>query len=192
MNHTHLTDDQLIAMCVDTSDAPDDAQPTGCLTCEQRRAHMAALLDEVGADATAAADAAFPPEKLARQHERIMHRVDMLGHVGRVIAFPAAPPVAATSLRPKPVRRWVAGAAAAGLLIGMVAGHLVHEMPAFGRTPEPRQAVLIRPVSAAPFGTTNAAADAELLREVETAVSSGPAGLRGIDRITPIVWSEPR
>lgn len=190
MTHTHLTDDQLIAMCVDTSDAPDAAPPTGCLACEQRRAQLEGLLDEIGANATAAADAAFPQERLARQHDRIMHRVDMLGHVGRIIAFPAAPPVRATSLRPKPVRRWVAGAAAAGLLIGMVAGHLVHEIPAFGRTPQATQALLNK--NAAQFANSNSAADAVLLREIETAVSMGPAGLRRLDQITPISWVEPR
>jgi hypothetical protein len=190
MTHTHLTDDQLIAMCVDTSDAPDDAQPSGCALCEQRRAALESMLDEVGTVATAAADAAFPTDRLARQHDRIMHRVDMVGHVGRVIAFPAPPPARVTSLRPTPVRRWIAGAAAAGLLIGMAAGHLVHEMPAFGRAPASPQASLGR--GSVQFVNSSSAADAEFLQEIETAVSSGPAGLRRLDQITPIVWSEPR
>jgi hypothetical protein len=191
MNHTHLTDDELIAMCVDTSDAPvGDSQAAVCPHCQSRRAALAGLLDEIGDVATATTDAAFPPEKLTRQQARIEQRLDMIGHVGRVIAFPAAPPPRATSMmHPKPVRRWVAGAAAAGLLIGMVAGHLVHEIPTFGPPVQGQPTTLARQGT----GTFTASqADAELLSEVEAAVRFGPAGLRRLDQITPISWSEPR
>ena len=95
-------------------------------------------------------------------------------------------------LRPTPIRRWVAGAAAAGLLIGMAAGHFVHELPAL-REPAaaPQQVVLTRsPVL--PRRAASTVSDDEFLREIEYAVSSsGPAALRRIDALTPVAWEVP-
>jgi hypothetical protein len=187
MKHTHLTDDQLIAACVDRAAPPVEA--AGCPACEQRRLEIVTLLDEVSGVAGAAADAAFPPERLVRQQTRILQRLEQQGRLGRVLAFPLGQAQRASLLRPRPVRRWVAGAAAAGLLIGMVAGHMAHEFPPFRAPVADRQATLTRP---APLSRPVAAAtisDDEFLLEIERAVgSSGPAALRRMDAMTPVAW----
>ena len=134
MKHTHLTDEQLIATCVDGT-APDGTALDGttldgtaaCGECQARLASLATLLNEVNATANATADAAFPPERLARQHARILSRLVPHRQLARIIAFPHARHTSMPS--PRPIRRWVAGAAAAGLVVGMVAGHLAHELP---------------------------------------------------------------
>ena len=56
-----------------------------------------------------------------------MERVEQVSRAGRVISFPAAfgrvtPPSAASG------SRWVAAAAAAGLVVGLLGGHLTHDL----------------------------------------------------------------
>jgi hypothetical protein len=187
MKHTHLTDDELVALCV--------PQPTlldvGCEACERRRTELAALLDEISDEATAAADAAFPPDRLARQYSRILQRLEQHGRLGRVITFPLGEAKRASLLRPRVARRWVAGAAAAGLIIGLAAGHLAHEIPALTR-PAAVQPTTFARVQSIPLGMAGTASDDEFLREVEMAVgSSGPAALRRLESLTPVAWAVP-
>ena len=129
MKHTHLTDDQLIAMCV-AGTAPSST-PGGvddCASCESRRATLDALLRDVSSAAESEADRIFTPERLARQHARILHRLGHQGQIARIIAFPHHYGHR-SSMPARPVRRWVAGAAPAAFFVGMVAGHLAHEIP---------------------------------------------------------------
>jgi hypothetical protein len=190
MKHTHLTDDQLIATCV-TGAAP--VTPLGCPTCEERRAAVAGMLDEISTSAAEEFEAAFPPERLSRQYTRILQRLEQQGRLGRVIAFPLGQARRASLLRPRPVRRWVAGAAAAGLVIGMAAGHLVHELPAFrGASTAAQQSALNRPAPLPRHAVAATVSDDEFLLEIERAVgSSGPAALRRIDAVTPVAWEVP-
>jgi hypothetical protein len=191
MKHTHLTDDQLIEMCMVRTDAP---AALDCPVCDERRAAVAVLLDEVSAAADDAFATAFPPDRVARQYTRILQRLEQQGRLGRVIAFPLSQARSASTLRPRPVRRWVAGAAAAGLVIGMAAGHLAHELPAFRRSVEPaQQAAYNRPTPPADRAVASTTiADDEFLLEIERAVgSSGPAALRRLDAVTPVAWEVP-
>ncbi len=76
----------------------------------------------------AEADAIFDAASLDTQRSRILDRLAHLGQVARVLQFPTrtrevAMPVATGS------RRWVSVAAAAGLIIGLVAGQLLHFVP---------------------------------------------------------------
>lgn len=93
-----------------------------CAECRVRFASFTAWLDETRVDAIAEADAVFTPERLASQQAQILRRIEAAERPTRVIAFPKAS-VAVT--RPSPVRRWVAAAAAAGLLIGVGLGQLM-------------------------------------------------------------------
>jgi len=203
MKHTHLTDEQLIAMCVTGSASsvePYDVEGIACSLCERRRATLAGFLDEVSESATAAAEEAFPPERLARQHARILQRVrqqcldqrrlDQQSRAGRVLAFPLAHAQRVSQLHTRPVRRWVAGAAAAGLLIGVVAGHFAHEFPVSVIVrPSAGQQVIGQQVSLPLRASSGTMSDDEFLREIEAAVgSSGPAALRRIDAVTPVAW----
>lgn len=193
MKHTHLTDDQLISTCVDRA---EPARDTGCTACNERQAEVAGLLDEIRIASADDFDRAFPPSRLARQSARILQRLEQQGRLGRVIAFPLAQSQRGSLLRPSHVRRWVAGAAAAGLLIGVAAGHLVHELPAFSRpvAASQQQAVYApRPSSLQhrPPAVTSSEDD-DFLAEIERAVGSpAPAALRRIDLVMPVTWEVP-
>jgi hypothetical protein len=191
MKHRHLTDDQLIAMCVAgtaTSATPDDVDQ--CASCESRRASLDALLREVSDAATSEADRVFTPERLARQHARILNRLEHQGQIARVIAFPHhhGP---RTSIPVKPMRRWVAGAVAAAFVVGMVAGRLAHELPGLRLAHQEPSMYAAVPTAAPQQASVSAAiSDDDFLREIEAAVSSGPEGLRRLDRVTPVAWAQ--
>jgi hypothetical protein len=94
-----------------------------CAHCRARYAELTAWLEDLSADAHAEAEEAFPPERLAAQQAAILRRLEALERPARVIAFPG-------NIRPAGAsqhftRRWVATAAAAGLVIGLAAGQLL-------------------------------------------------------------------
>ena len=110
MSDRHLSDDQLIDLCVTATAGGADASAhlAACPVCETRRLSIVDILAELDAAADVNADAAFPPEKLERQQARILQRVDQDGRPGRVISVPAyqAPD---TLLRSRPRVRWEIG-----------------------------------------------------------------------------------
>ncbi len=153
---------------------------------------IAALLAEYSAAVTAEADAAFPAERLARQQARILQRLEQEGRPGKVIAFPAGHAHEAPPLRARPGMRWIAGAAAAGLIIGVVAGHLTHDFSnrATGRAP---QIAAVRPDSGMETVTLRAVSttlsEEEFLGQLEMAIEGNrSASLQPLDELTPRVW----
>ena len=71
------------------------------------------------------ADAAFTADRLHDQRDRIMRRIERHDHPAEVVAFPhQRVPSHATAVQRMlgPARRWVAGAAAAGLAAGLFLG----------------------------------------------------------------------
>jgi hypothetical protein len=196
MTRAHLSDDRLIEICLGDPFAPlDDPHLLTCERCERRRLALASTLGDVTIGVINDADEAFPAERLARQHARIMQHVDHLGRPARVIAFPGQPrevvrPVA------RRVRRWIAatGAVAVAFLVGIFTERLAHEMP--GR---PDTRVAWRAPDTAPRGSgvartvTASLSDDEFLGQVEQAVgSAGPAVLRPLDALTPRAWDDVR
>ena len=133
----------------------------------------------------------FPSDRLLRQQARILSRIDHEGRPGRVIAFPAAQTHEPVTFRARPGMRWVAAAAAVGLVVGVVAGHLAHDLratptqltqtaaaPRPQETPEPA----LRAVS-----TT--LTEEEFLGQLEAAIQgTGGMALRPLDDLTPRVW----
>jgi hypothetical protein len=182
--HNHLSDDQLIELCLGGAAHP----VADCALCEARRADLSALLDEVSASANEEVDAAFPADRLARQQARILQRLEQDGRPGRLITFPGhgqepAPP------RIRPGTRWVAAAAVAAFVIGLLAGHLAHDMPAAtSATP------VVRAIDTAPPGTLRAVAttfsEDEFLVQIDLAADSpGPGtALRALHDVTPRAW----
>jgi hypothetical protein len=81
----------------------------------------------------------------------------------------------------------VAGAAAAGLVVGVVTGRTVRDIPSL------HVSMHVGPPAASYSLSARAArdsADNELLREIERAVlSSGPNALRPIEDVTPVAWA---
>jgi hypothetical protein len=194
MNQKHLSDDRLIEICLAGSAAPG-AEPhlVSCAECELRRATLTRMLDDISESAVAEADAAFPADRLARQQARILHRIELEGRPGRVIAFPAGQAQEPAVLRTRPASRWVAGAAAAGLVIGLLAGHLAHDLPGSVRAAPAPQIVsnkVTSPTSGGALRPVSATlSDDEFLGQVELALgSNGPAALRPLDVLTPRAW----
>jgi hypothetical protein len=190
--HSHLSDDRLVEMCLDgTPVTPEQQHLDVCLACEARRAEFARILADCALAATADADAAFPPDRLARQQSRILQRIEHDGRPARVIAFPAGHPHEPALHRSRPGMRWLAGAAAAGLVIGILAGHLAHDVSFSGlqaRPSAPAAGAVAAPASTIRTVSTTLGEE-EFLGRLERAVerSSGPA-LRPLDDMTPLVW----
>ena len=188
MRHHHLSDDRLIEVCLDAASPASERQHlAGCPLCQERRAHLTRLVTDVSGVAAAQADAVFTTERLARQRAHILQRIEHEARYGRVIAFPAGhahPP----SLRGRPGMRWIAGAAAAGVIIGLVAGQFAHVLPGTSMRPLPASTT----AAAVPDTLQRVAAplsEEEFLGRLELAVEgTGGSALRPLDDLTPRVW----
>lgn len=191
MSRHHLTDTELIGLCFDDTTGSSEAHVAGCATCQSRRQALRELLDDATTAASADADQAFPATALARQHSRIMARVEHETRPARVISFPV-------SHTPAPVRyartgsRWLAAAVAAGVILGIVGEHVTHRVtraawggrgaPIAGSTTAPARGVAVRAIAVT-------GSDDEFLGQVELAFgSAGPATLRPLDVLTPRAW----
>ncbi len=120
----HLGDEALVETCLDGTAHP---HLDWCGACQERLGEVRAMLDTVRTDAVDAADCVFMPDRLAAQRAHILRRLERVSHPARVITFPAFHRSAPVARRV--ARRWVAMAAAAGLLIGLVAGSVVEFRP---------------------------------------------------------------
>jgi hypothetical protein len=162
-----------------------------CDDCANRFAQITLDADGLRDFAFAQADEVFDDAMLDAQRTRILDRLAHIGQAARVISFPhrtreVTMPVSPTG------RRWISVAAAAGLIIGLVAGQLLHFVPSapmpLREEPSSIQAidrstgVMLIPASA----SGKALSDDELMEEVEAAVQLRRAqSLRAIDALTP-------
>jgi hypothetical protein len=187
MRYPHLTDDRLIDVCLDRPPAAAEQQHlAGCEICRERRESLARLLHDTSGVASAEADALFTEDRLSRQRAHILQRIEQESRHGQLITFPAGKATSPVRLRIRPASRWIAGAAAAGLLIGMLAGHLTHDFTA-GRV------LPTRATDAVPAATIQAVSttlsEEEFLGRIEMAIeTTGGSALRPLDDLTPLVW----
>lgn len=196
----HIPTDRLTALAL-VARAPQDDSPgnaddhaaldhlSRCEACGARFAHLTVDFEGVRDLAFAQADDVFDDAMLDAQRTRILDRLAHLGQTARVITFPAPAreavmPVSSTG------RRWISVAAAAGLIIGLVAGQMLHFVPgaALRDSAPARQAAdssnspIILPASA----SQPLLSDDELMEEVEAAIQLRRVrGLRAIDALTP-------
>src|SRR6185503_3833389 len=189
MRHPHLSDDRLIDVCLDHAPAATEQQHLAtCGVCEERRASLARLLNETSTVAVAEADAVFTDERLARQRAHILERVEQESRQGRLISFPAGHTSSPSLLRARPAARWIAGAAAAGLFIGLLAGHLTHDFTA-GRVMPSSLASRATSSPAAFQAVSTTMSEEEFLGRLEIAIEgTGGSALRPLDDLTPLVW----
>lgn len=146
-----------------------------CPSCSRRLQAVRERCDDLRRDMLAAVDARITPGRLDRQLDVIARRLE--GHPGRVLPFPVAAhrPAAVPSFR-----RWVAMAAACGLLIGLGAGRMIGPAAPMSwnarmAPPGGRAAVL------APH-----AEDEHLLFEIDAALArSRSKEFRALDELTP-------
>ena len=194
MKRAHLSDDRLIEICLADPLAPiDEPHLRNCERCEHRRLVLASTLGDVSERVISEVDAAFPAERLTRQHARIMQQLDHLGRPARVIAFPVGRTQEPARPSVRRTRRWVAatGAVAVAFLVGIFTEHLAHQFPV-GRRIETRLALrgADTPVTRTVVASMS---DDELLGQIELAVgSTGPAALRPLDALTPRAWDDVR
>ena len=118
---THLSDDQLMETYVL---AGDNRHLAVCRPCKTRFDDLVRSLQQMQEVAGVEADSAFTAERLHDQRDRIMRRIERHDHPAEVVAFPhqRVPPHTAVHRILGPARRWVAGAAAAGLAAGVFLG----------------------------------------------------------------------
>ncbi len=204
MSAPHLSDDQLLELCLDPAHGQDHDQAhsvqtdvdrayahmDSCQACTARHCDLAGLLTDSRDAASDAAAMAFAPEWLTRQRARILHRISGDGRPARVLAFPGQAP-ALVFHRPGQATRWVAAGVAAGLAIGLVTGHLVSR-PSAG-TPMPSTAhaptALDDRVPTTVATSVASISDEEFLGQLELAVArGGPESLRPLDALTPRAW----
>jgi len=130
----HLGDDELLELLIPALSA---AQPRAaqahldrCDACRDRSVQLQTFLTGLTDTNEPCLAGAFPLDRLATQRERIMRRLRRTiepAKVGRVLTFPAlARPALANVHR---ARRWLAAAAAAGLLVGVSVGQFLHFHP---------------------------------------------------------------
>jgi hypothetical protein len=117
----HLSDDQLMESYVL---AGDNRHLAVCRPCKARFDELVRTLQLVSEAAIDEADHAFSAERLHDQRDRIMRRVERHDHPAEVVAFPhhGVPAHSSVNRMLGPARRWVAGAAAAGLAAGVFLG----------------------------------------------------------------------
>ncbi len=161
-----------------------------CADCRARAAAYGSWLDGVRTEAHAQADHVFPAERLAAQQTQILRRLEALERPARVIAFPRfARPITSTQGN---AQRWIAAAAAAGLVIGLAAGQFLDFRRPIGRAGSegtevarltPRPQTVQQPGGLTP---TNAVSDETLLYEGDGPQSSiRVRALQPMDDITP-------
>ena len=192
---SHVPIDRLTALAfvvrAPESDQDDQAlrHVAECERCAAELARLTVDADEWRDAAITEADALFDDTKLEAQRSRILDRLANLGHAARVLHFPhrtrdVAMPVASGG------RRWVSVAAAAGLILGLVAGQLLRFVPweGTGRRDAGLSVQSSRPTSGVVPASTTAStmSDEQFLDEIEAALQLPRAhSLRALDALTP-------
>jgi len=204
----HLSDERLIGAYFEGAGTVPGPGAAGedcdhvrsCDECRNRLTDLTASLERLRKQAVAEADAYFTPDRLAAQQDRVLRHLEGQEHPARVIPFPRLPARVRTAGVRHPLYRWVAAAAAAGLLIGVSAGRLlyVHQdqdsRVELNRSSAPSvQARAAQPAPRAQASprqslTGSVAGDEALLSEIDSAVRQPQvSGLRELDALTPRV-----
>jgi hypothetical protein len=183
----HLDDAALTAIWTDgrTSHPHLDR----CVACRARFADVSTWLENIRVDAITEADENFSAERLAIQQAQIFRRLEAAERPARVIAFPRfTQPLTSRSSN---ASRWIAAAAAAGLITGVGVGQFMDLRHSL-RTPDASaiQARVAEPP--APGGrdpriqTVSGIRDEAFLSELDASLSR-PAvpELRALDAFTP-------
>jgi anti-sigma factor RsiW len=198
MDRFHPADDRLIAAYFGDEEASEGDRRTvrqhlhGCEACTWRYTELTAPLERLRRDAASEADEVFTAARLDAQCTKILDRLEDRAHASRVVPFPSASTRLGRPVIHRPLMRWVAAAAAAGLLVGVMAGRLLE----FGkdRTVPSTSVARTAPIArvspglaiSGPVGTDSTEADEAMITEIELAARSQriPA-LAVLDEMTP-------
>jgi hypothetical protein len=148
--------------------ASENRHISACRQCAARLDELVRTLHDMHETAVREADSAFDADRLHDQRERIMRRIERHDHPAEVVAFPQR-----TITHPGvhrllgPARRWVAGAAAAGLAAGLFLGFAMDRRMHYAAiNPAVQQSAVTR---AAAWQIADAR-DEQLLNEVDEAL----------------------
>ncbi len=160
----HLSDDQLMETCVL---AGDNRHLAVCRQCKTRFDELVRSLQQMHEAAVSESDQAFTAERLHEQRDRIMRRIERHDHPAEIVHFPHqhVPSHPTVQRILGPARRWVAGAAAAGLAAGVFLGFAMDRSSHF----RPIEQV-IQQAKPAPSLALQAAADDQFFIEIEEAL----------------------
>ena len=117
----HLDDAALAAIWTDGR--PSHPHLSNCAACRTRFAEFSAWLENMRVDTTTEADEHFSAERLVAQQAQIFRRLEAAERPARVIAFPKY--TQPLTSRTSHASRWIAAAAAAGLIVGVGVGQLM-------------------------------------------------------------------
>ena len=185
--NSHLDDAALAAIWTDRALNVAGAHPhlQNCAACRSRFDDFSAWLDELRLEAGAEADDAFPHERLAAQQAQIFRRLEAAERPARVIAFPKfAQPL---SGRPSHASRWIAAAAAAGLIVGVGVGQLMDlRHPVLRQAAPMTQAHRVEPSRSPVQPVATTLGDEAFLSEVDaTLARQSVPELHALDAFTP-------
>ena len=160
---------------------------TSCAECRHRYDRFTAWLDGIRDEAHGEAEDAFPPERLAAQQTHIFRRLEALERPARVIAFPRGSRPAVQTHRV--AQRWIATAAAAGLVVGLAAGQILDLGRALQRSSHPSQTTIVSNAERrgpTPINTVVPIDEAFLYGDLDASTRSvRDISLRVIDDFTP-------
>jgi hypothetical protein len=183
----HLSERALVE-ALTTGDRP--AHLDRCDICAERAVALSRWLDGIRVTGVEAADAAFPPERLALQQAQILRRLEQLDQPARVIAFPSQTRLShrdASDRRVAPA--WVGVAAAAGLVLGVVGGQLSARLgsPVTPVIPTTENAL---PPAAAPVAMTETPAMRSLGSLLDMDFDTPVKSLELVDDLTPRLMTQ--
>jgi hypothetical protein len=180
---THLTDDQLMETYVL---ATEDRHLAMCRPCRTRFEALERSLERLREDATREADHVFTPERLHDQCDRILRRLERHTNPAEILRFPnrtAGHPSVRRTLGP--ARRWVAGAAAAGLVAGLFLGFAMDRRVISARAAQRLRTVPVVTPQPLAWQQTADPGNEQLLSEIEDALmGSRVIELRALDAMT--------
>jgi hypothetical protein len=155
-----------------------------CAECRVRFGSFCQWMIDIRDDAVGEANELLSPERLAAQQSHIFRRIEAAERPARVIAFPKH---AEGTLRRTPVHRWIAAAAAAGLIAGLGLGQMLdlrhRAESSLGRhTPPPMTLPTQRPAAVPAVGSGN---EDVALADLEAVSTPRYEALRAYDTFTP-------
>jgi hypothetical protein len=123
----HLQDDSLTDCYFaerrgEALDPPAAEHLADCQSCAERYAEFERFMTSLRDEADAELDTWFPADRLRAQQHEIARRLESIGRAARVISFPGRITARRTPSSSRRAVRWIAGAAAAGLFVGVAAG----------------------------------------------------------------------
>jgi hypothetical protein len=182
----HLDDAALAAIWTDGRSSHPHLST--CAACRTRFAEFSAWLENMRVDTITEADEHFSAERLVAQQAQIFRRLEAAERPARVIAFPKY--TQPLTSRTSHASRWIAAAAAAGLIVGVGVGQLMDLRHSLTVANSPAVQTRVAPPAGARrdprVQTLSGTRDEAFLSELDASLSrSAVPELRALDAFTP-------